>query len=206
MPLITKLELNKFDEIKNEWITIQVIWLLLICFFFYILKYAIKKNTQKSLKHIWQRLPMFLLFWQRLTEHCREEKVVHNSITFFCFLIWKIIALQCCVGFCYTTTWISYKYTYIPLLLSLPPTQPHPTPSIIFWWASLIGITRSTHLETYSIHTIVKILPVEESNQRRKEKRAARSLCFAGTWAELAIKTQRGSRFSINALTCHPLS
>ena len=32
------------------------IWLLLICFFFYILKYVIKKKTQKSLKHIWQRL------------------------------------------------------------------------------------------------------------------------------------------------------
>ena len=149
---------------------------------------------------------MFLLFGQRLTEHCREEKVVHNSITFFCFLICKIITLQCCVGFCYTTKWISYKYTYIPFLLSLPPTQPPPTPSIIFWWAALIGITRSTHLESYSIHTTVKILPFKESNQRRKEKRVARSLCFAGTWAELAIKTQHGLRFSINALTWYPLT
>ena len=33
---------------------------------------------------------------------------------------WRIIALRYCVGFCCTTTWISYNYTYIPFLLSLP--------------------------------------------------------------------------------------
>ena len=39
---------------------------------------------------------------------------------------WRIIALQYCVGFCHTTTWISHKYTYDPSLLNISPT---PTPS-----------------------------------------------------------------------------
>ena len=46
------------------------------------------------------------------------------SFFFFFFLIfnWRIIALQCCAGFCLTTMWISHKYTYIPFLLNLLPT------------------------------------------------------------------------------------
>ena len=32
--------------------------------------------------------------------------------------IWRIIALQCCVGFCHISTWISHRYAYAcPLLL-----------------------------------------------------------------------------------------
>ena len=38
------------------------------------------------------------------------------------FFKWSVIALQCNVSFCYTATWISYLYTHIPFLLSLPPT------------------------------------------------------------------------------------
>ena len=38
----------------------------------------------------------------------------------------KIIALQYCVGFCHTATWISHRYTYVPSLLNLPPTS-HPS-------------------------------------------------------------------------------
>ena len=44
---------------------------------------------------------------------------------------WRIIALQCCVGFCHTSTWISHRYTYIPSLLKLPSNShlpPHLTP------------------------------------------------------------------------------
>ena len=43
---------------------------------------------------------------------------------------WGIIALQCCVRFCYTTMWISSKYSSLPFLLSLSPTPiPSPCPS-----------------------------------------------------------------------------
>ena len=38
------------------------------------------------------------------------------------FLNWRIIALQCCVGLCHTTVWISHNYIHIYWApLSLPP-------------------------------------------------------------------------------------
>ena len=39
---------------------------------------------------------------------------------------WKIIALQCCIGLCYTITWISHRCIYVFSLLNLPPTLSHP--------------------------------------------------------------------------------
>ena len=39
----------------------------------------------------------------------------------------RIIALQNCVGFCHTSTWISHRQTYVPSLLNLLPTVSHPS-------------------------------------------------------------------------------
>ena len=48
------------------------------------------------------------------------------KLFFKIYFNWRIIALQCCLGFCHTTTWISHKYTCLPSLLSLPSLYPTP--------------------------------------------------------------------------------
>ena len=50
---------------------------------------------------------------------------------FFKFLNWSIIALHCCISFCYTPLWISYMYTYITLHLESPS---HATTQIPPYW------------------------------------------------------------------------
>ena len=47
----------------------------------------------------------------------------------------RIIALQNCVGFCHTSTWISHRYTYDSSLLnpSPSPTPPHPSRLSPLW-------------------------------------------------------------------------
>ena len=54
---------------------------------------------------------------------------------------WRIVALQYCVGFCHTSTWISQRYIYVSFLLNLPPSsQPMPShPS---------GLSQSTSLSS----------------------------------------------------------
>jgi len=51
---------------------------------------------------------------------------VYSPVVFF--FNWRIIALQCSVGFCHTSTWINHRYTYAPSLLNLPPTLQHILP------------------------------------------------------------------------------
>ena len=49
------------------------------------------------------------------------------TLFFLVFFNWRIIALQCWVGFCLMTTWIGHQYAYTPSLLRLPLTPPpHP--------------------------------------------------------------------------------
>ena len=60
----------------------------------------------------------------------------HPNLIFFLvlyFLInllfyWRIIALQNFAVFCQTSTWISYRYTYIPPFWTSLPSPPHPIP------------------------------------------------------------------------------
>ena len=55
---------------------------------------------------------------------------MQRALYLMVFIYWNIIALQCRVSFCYTATWISHMYMYIPLVLHLPPTLSfHPSMS-----------------------------------------------------------------------------
>ena len=51
-----------------------------------------------------------------------------GSCTFFFSFIfnWRIIALQCSVGFCRTSMWISHRYTYVPGKAMAPHSSPLP--------------------------------------------------------------------------------
>ena len=65
---------------------------------------------------------------------------------------WRVIALEYCVGFYCTTTWISRKYIYIPALLSNPPTTPSPTPLChhrALGWAACVTQQLPTWLFNY---------------------------------------------------------
>ena len=54
----------------------------------------------------------FYIFILGATNVCLKNFFIFN---------WRIIASQCCVGFCHTTVWIISQHTYILSFLSLPP-------------------------------------------------------------------------------------
>ena len=53
-----------------------------------------------------------------------RSDLLHSFFNLFIFN-WRIIALQCCDGFCHTSKWISHKHTYVRSLFNLPPTPSH---------------------------------------------------------------------------------
>ena len=66
-------------------------------------------------------------------EGCLHWTQGRDALIFLTLFIfnWRIIALQYCIGFCHTSTWISHKYNMSPSSwTSLPPPTPlPPTPS-----------------------------------------------------------------------------
>ena len=88
---------------------------------------------------------------------CRwHDLYSHYPHCFFKFIFnWRIITLQCCVGFCHTTAWIIHKYAYMPSLEPLPhphipplcrhtaprAMQPLPTSCLshVWWWTGFVA-------------------------------------------------------------------
>ena len=54
-------------------------------------------------------------------DHFKKIRSIKGTFFKFIFFNRRIIALQDCIVFCQTSTWISHRYTYIPSLLKLPP-------------------------------------------------------------------------------------
>ena len=76
---------------------------------------------------------------------------------FLKFINWRIIALQCCAGFCHTT-WISHNYTYVS---PLEPPSHHPIPLDChrkIWNASWICI--STLCRGHANHLCILVILV----------------------------------------------
>ena len=70
---------------------------------------------------------------------------------------WRIIALQYCLGFCHTSTWIRHRYTYVPSLLTLSPTS-HPSELLQSPSLSSLSHMANSHW-LFILHTVVYMLP-----------------------------------------------
>ena len=62
----------------------------------------------------------------------------------YLFFHWRIIALQNCVGFCQTSTWISHRCTYV-VISHPPPSSSHPSRLIQSPCLSFLGHTANSH-------------------------------------------------------------
>ena len=97
---------------------------------------------------------------------------LESTLLNYFFLNWRIIALECCVGFCHTTVWISHKYTYTSSLLVFPPIT-HSIPPFyitIDCWAGLPVLYSSflpafyfTHDGVYMPTLLLRFLPPSPS-------------------------------------------
>ena len=64
---------------------------------------------------------MYVCVLQLLRDMAHKMLWPNNIPLFFKKIFyWRVMALQYCVGFCHTSTWISHRCTYFPFLLNLP--------------------------------------------------------------------------------------
>ena len=74
-------------------------------------------------KHLlisWLQSPSAVIFYTYKENFNSPKSVLNWSLKKF-FFYWRIIALQCCGGFCWMSAWISDKYVSFPFWAFLPP-------------------------------------------------------------------------------------
>ena len=75
---------------------------------------------------------------------CGDASASDHGMTSADFYFWRIIALQCCGGLCYTPTWVSHNYVYIyiyifllswvSLLCPIPPSRLLKKKKKLYFW------------------------------------------------------------------------
>ena len=93
-------------------------------------------------------------FWPNICFIALVWVYFHASGIYY-FLNCRIIALQCCAGFCFTTT-NNHKYMHVPPLLPPHPSIP-PLQVITEHWAELPVLYSNCLLAVYSTHGSVYI-------------------------------------------------
>ena len=102
---------------------------------------------------------------------------------FKCIFNWRIIALQCYIGFCHTTMWISHKHTYVHSLLNLfsPPHLPsdcHRPPGWAPTQLAQLPTSCFTHGRVYMPVILSQFIPPSFSHYVHRVHSLRLCLCF----------------------------
>ena len=115
------------------WATLSIVQLLLLakfCVLLYILFHWSGQGPLSACISVSEGV--FLMYPRReIYSMSTYSSSILFSLKFYCIFNWRIITLQYCVGFCQTSTWISYRYIYGPFLLNVPPWW---GPFLISYW------------------------------------------------------------------------
>ena len=114
----------EFGKMNSKWIWIQIQRLIQIYIYIYF-----REGNGTPLQYSCLENPMDGGAWWAVVHGVAKSqtqlKWLSSSSSTYIFKVvfnWKIIALQCCVGFCHTSTWGNHRYTYVPSL-NLPLTS-----------------------------------------------------------------------------------